>query len=405
MLMLVFMGMGDGSHEQMIDLGVRQGSAGHVVVQAAGYQKDRSLELLVPNPEAVRREAEAALPGARVVLRAYGGGLAKTSSNSVGVMFAGVEPARERQVSDLPNRIVRGVYLEAGDAEVRAAEARGPKLWCARPSPRGLPVRPAVLGAQLAKTLSLNLCDKLVVDAQGMAEMESGQFRVVGLFETGSSELDGFFLHLPLTEVQRLLHIGRGVHQVAVFRADAKGAAAAAAAVRARVADGGLVVLPWDQALPEIAEFIWLDDASMYVFLAIVFLIVGIGVLNTVLMSVMERIREFGLMRALGAGPARVITVVLAEAAIIGIIGIGVGLSLGLSINHYFETTGLDLNAISEGGFQGAGVAMTGVIYSRLYLSSALAATLSVLGMALVSALYPALRAARLRVLKAIHDV
>jgi ABC-type lipoprotein release transport system permease subunit len=122
-------------------------------------------------------------------------------------------------------------------------------------------------------------------------------------------------------------------------------------------------------------------------------------------MSVMERTRELGLMRALGATPGRTLRLVLLEAVILGLLGVAAGWVGALPVNHYLETTGLDLNLFVEGGFQGGGVAVSGVVRSKLYTSSAVVATLAVWGMALLSALYPAARAARLRVLKAIHDV
>jgi ABC-type lipoprotein release transport system permease subunit len=405
MMMLVFKGLSEGSHGQMIDVGVRQGSAGHVVVQAAGYQKDRAVELTVTGAEAVRRAAEAAMPGAAAVLRAYGGGLARSATHAVGILFAGVEPERERAVSDLAQHIVEGVYLGAGAEEVARAERAGADLWCARPG-RDLPIRPVVIGRELGRTLRLRPCDKLVLDTQGLAEMESGQLRVVGLFETGNSELDGFFAQLPLGEARRLLHLGDGVHQVAVFLPREEQSRAAADAIRARLGDGALEVLAWDEALPELAEFIWLDDAGNYVFLAIVFLLVGIGVLNTVLMSVMERVRELGLMRALGAGPVRVLAVVAAEALLLGIFGVAAGLAGGLALHHHLATVGLDISALIDSGtLQGAGVALTGVLKSRLEVWTVALATLAVLAMVLGSAIYPAIRAARIRILEAVHHV
>ena len=405
-MMIVFMGMSDGSHEQMIELGVRQASGGHVVVQADGYQEERAVELLVNDPEKIRKRIMATKPRAKTVFRAFGGGLAKTSSNVAGLLFMGVEPRRERHISDLPGRIVKGVYLHAGLKAIKGAEKKPKALWCARPPRPGvLPISQAVLGVQLAKTLKIGLCGKLVIDAQGLADRESAQFRVVGLFKTGNSDLDSSFAQLPIADVQRLLHLGKRVHQVSVFVGAAAQGKMAAKVLRKAIANPELKVLPWDKALPELAEFIWLDDASMYVFIIIIFVIVGIGVLNTILMSVMEQTREFGLMRALGAGPWRIVGIVMTEAALLGVLGVIVGLAAGLPLNNYFETTGIDINKLVEGGFEGAGVAITGVIHSKLYLSSAVLGTLSVFGMALVAAVYPAIRAAQIKVLKAIHHV
>ena len=98
-MLIVFLGLGDGMHEEMIEVGVRQGSAGHVVVQSKGYQEERAVELLVPNAERIRRTIKTVLPRAKVVLRAFGGGLAKTADNVTGVLFAGVESRLEGAIS------------------------------------------------------------------------------------------------------------------------------------------------------------------------------------------------------------------------------------------------------------------------------------------------------------------
>ncbi|MFH2009685.1 MAG: FtsX-like permease family protein [bacterium] len=413
---LVFLAMNDGGHELMIELGIRQGRAGHVVIQAKGFQKTQSVELLVPDPERVREIVRQRVPRARVVLRAFGGGLVRTADDSVGAIFAGVEPDQERHVSDLAEKVVRGVYLGADEQTVRKAEDReakrkqgnslkGDGLWCARPAPKDEPARKQiVIGARMAKTLRVGLCGKVILDVQGMGDRESEQFRVVGIFKTGSVDLDGFFVHLALPEVQRLLHIGKGVHQVAVFVSSVKVAQSTADKLRGPIESGSLEVLAWDKAMPEMAEFIWLDEASGYIFMLILYLIVMIGVLNTVLMSVMERTREFGVMRALGAGPWRIVLLVLMEGALLGLIGVAVGSLLAWPFIHYLENTGIDIGAMSDGAMEAGGVVMT-VVKGKLYLSGAIWAGVSVVGMTLAAAIYPALRAAKVQVLKAIHNV
>jgi len=225
----------------------------------------------------------------------------------------------------------------------------------------------------------------------------------VGIFRYGSPDLDASFVNLRLGDAQRMLHLGDGVHQVAVFAPSLHETDRVLAGVRRVVRDPSLQVLRWDKAMPEMAEFIWLDEASGYVFLVIVYLIIGIGILNTILMSVIERTREFGVMRALGASPWRVVWLVLAEGAAIGAIGVLVGTATGMPLVHYLETTGIDMSQFSEGAMEAGGVVMT-VVKGKLYLASALWASVGIFGMAVVAAIYPAIRAARVQVLRAIHQ-
>lgn len=404
---VVFVSMNDGGHELMIELGVRQGRAGHVVVQAEGYQRSQSVELLVPNPGALKEQIRSALPEAVITSRVFGGGLARTAAEAVGILFAGVEPPTERQVNDVVDRIVKGVYLGADEQAIAQAERRqGGKdtLWCARPPGPDEPLRRQVIvGAQLAKTLRLDLCDGLVIDAQGMGSRESMRFLVVGIFQWNSPDLDSSFVSMRLSDAQQMLHLGVGVHQVAVFVASIRDTARADQQVRAIVDVPMLEVLTWDRAMPEMAEFIWLDEASGYIFMVIVYLIIGIGILNTMLMSVMERTRELGVMRALGMGPWRIVSQVLGEGALIGLLGVILGGLTAIYPAYYLQTTGIDMQQFSESAMEMGGVAMT-VLKGKLYFSSALWATLGIFGMAVAAAIYPAVRAARMPVLRAIQQ-
>jgi len=407
LLLLVYMSLHTGGHGKMIELGIRQGNAGHVVIQATGYQQSRAVELLVPDSKAIKEAIARLVPRALVLRRAFGAGLARSSSDAVGVMFAGVEPTSERSISGVASHMRQGVYLDKDTNE----------LWCARKSHANRPqVQRVVIGEQLAKTLRIQLCDKLILDTQGLGDQEAAQFRVVGIFKTGNADLDGFFVQMPLADAQQILHLDGGVHQLALFVESAKQSAALAQTIRhARddqgrlllAAHGDMEALTWDEALPEVAEFVWLDASSGWIFMIIIFVIIAIGVLNTMLMSVMERTREFGVMRALGMHPFSVLRLVLAEGFVIGILGITVGMVLATPILYYVQTTGIDLTAFAEGAadtIEMGGMTMS-VMYGKTSSGQILFAAIAVFGMAVTSATYPAIRAARLPILRAIHNV
>jgi ABC-type lipoprotein release transport system permease subunit len=409
LLFLLFLSMNDGGHEHMIEMGVRQGRAGHVVIQADGYQKSRSVELLITRPQALRKKVAAAAPDARVALRAFGGGLARSSADSVGVMFAGVEPRKEARVSELPHQIVAGVYLDASPQQVAAAEKKPDELWCVQPGNQkngAVLTRPVVIGVRLAESLRVSLCDKIVINAQGMGSQEAQKFRVVGIFKTGNVDLDAFFVQMRLADTQKLLHLGDGVHQLAAFTESSRYADALERKLQKVARERpGLVVLSWDEAMPELAEFIWLDEASGWVFAFVVVIIIGIGVLNTVLMSVIERTREFGVMRALGTSPWRIVSVVLLEGVFLGVVGLVLGTLLALYPLHYLAETGIDFSEMVGGGaVEAGGVAMT-VVKGKLYPSSVVVEMIIIFAMTFLASVYPAVRAAKLKVLRAIQHV
>ena len=231
---------------------------------------------------------------------------------------------------------------------------------------------------------------------RGGERPSSAAFVVRGVFRTGLDELDGFYVEIPIDAAQRLYHLDGHVTQVAVHL-DSLDATAAATRELGRRLDGNseLVVMPWQQALAELHEAIVLDDAGNYFMMAIIFVIVAIGIFNTVLMSVIERTREFGVMMALGTSRARMFAIVMTEAVVLAIAAALIGLALGLGIHAYFAVHGLDLSQL-YGDIEMAGVLIEGRMYSDLSAGVVLEWTAVVIAIVIVSALYPALRATRL---------
>lgn len=391
-LLVIFMGIGDGAHRQMIDMGVRMG-AGHVVVQAEGFQEDHTLDHVIRAPEPVRAAIAATGVDGDLAPRLFASGLARSGNRSIGVAIAGVDPAAEARTNDLatPDKRVAGGWLRPR-AEL-AFEGDLSDLY---------------LGDTLARTLDVAVGDRVALTVQPKDDDDprSAAFQVRGIFKTGNDELDGFFVHVPLEEAQALLGVGAALSQLALVLPDQARTAAVTARLRAALAGAPVEVLPWQEALPELHEFIALDDASFYLFVAIVFVLVAMGIFNTVLTSVIERTREFGLLTALGARPRRIVGIVMVEAALIGVGGLAVGMALGLAGNAYFETHGLDYSLLTGGeSLEAVGINLATVLYADLSGVKLARALAAVFGVVLLSALWPAVRAARLKSLEALHHV
>lgn len=391
-MMIAFVGLGDDGHARMAELGIRMG-AGHVLVQGQGYQQLQTLDHRVEQPAAVVAAARQLAGVEAVVERVRANGLIVAGEVSAPVLVSGVDPALEPAVSDIasPDKRVSGDYLRPRSA-------------------MEFPNQPAdiYLGAELAETLKVALGDRVVLTVSPVdaARPTSAAFFVRGTFRTGLDEMDGGYVEIPLGEAQRLLRLDDEVTQVAVLLDDLDRTEAAAAALRAKLADReGLEVLSWQQALRELYEAIVLDDAGLYAMMAIIFVIVAIGIFNTVLMSVAERTREFGVMMAIGTSRLRLFRIIMAEALILAVasavVGVAVGLGIHLLVAHY----GIDVTALAGGDYEIAGIAFGGKIYSRLTPWVVIKWTLVVIGLVVLSAAYPASRASRLEPVEAMHHV
>ncbi|MBS2033023.1 MAG: ABC transporter permease [Deltaproteobacteria bacterium] len=380
-LLVVSSDMGDGFHQAMIAEGVSY-QAGHVVVQAPDYQAHPEASKVVPDAPAVEATVARAVPGAKVVPRVFLQGLLSTPENSVGVQVTGVDPALEASVESLPGKIVKGSYLEPNDD-------------------RGI-----VFGTTLAETLGVGLGDKVVLMAQRGGEIQSRLFRVKGLFRTGSQEIDGFYAQVPLAAAQAVLGVGQGVNQLSVHLQDEHRTPEATAQVKRALAGQRLEVLPWQAALPELHQFVVVDDGGLYAFVIIIAVIVALGILNTILMSVLERTHEFGVLLALGMTPWGLAGMVMAEAALLGLLAAALGGGLGalgsLPLDHY----GIDYARMIGQGTEVGGVVMGSTrVFGRLSVEKTVFFATVAWLITVSAAIYPTWKAARLRPVDAFRHV
>jgi len=385
-LLLISLGLLDGSHEQMIANAVRFGT-GHVVIQAQGYQDTGSQALLLPTRVVSATEAflhtEAMQPGLRGVSpRLLASGLLSSAANADGVRIMGVIAKEERTVSLIPQRIVEGTYLKD---DQQSGVVIGTDLA------RKLAVK---IGARVVlMTQAMQPPDAAATDAGG-GEMQSALLRVSGIFRTGVEAVDAHVIQMPLPEAQALLGVPDRVTQIAVLLEREGDSLMVAQGLRKQLTGVPVEILPWRQAMPSLAQVFLLDDAFNYVMNGVVLAVVGLGILNTILMRVLERRYEFGLCSALGLRPVQLAIMVIGESLALTAISLALGLVLGLSIQHYFATSGLDLRWFFKSSLP-AVLVFDPIIYARLSLTRIASSVGIVFLMATVISFYPAFKAAR----------
>ncbi|MGI5861440.1 MAG: ABC transporter permease [Myxococcales bacterium] len=378
-LLIVSSGVGDGVHGQMIRSGV-SAMAGHIVVQGRGWQQQREPSIVVPRSPGVRAQLERLAPKATVVPRVFLQGLLTSPQGSAGVSLSAVVPELEARVEDLHEKIVEGAYLDG--------------------NPQGL-----VLGKTLAETLAVGVGDKVVLMAQRKGEIESRLLRVQGIFKAGIDEIDGFYGQIPVQTAQDLLGLGEDVTQLSVHLGSGRDAGLLLDAVRAALAGESVEVLAWQEAMPDLSQWVALDDAGFYAFILVIALIVAIGITNAVLMSVFERMHELGVLLALGMRPMRLARMVIAEALLLGSFAVAGGVAVGLLLNWPLEVWGLDYSAFTGGGsMEAAGVVFETYQYSDLSPAKVVLFAVLTLAMTVLAAIYPAVKAARLRPIRCLHQ-
>jgi len=379
-VLLIFMiSLQLGSYQMMIDNSLAMYS-GHVQIQRRGYLEDQRMRLSVPDVEGLAGRAREALGVETVAARAVAFALASSEERSFGVMINGVQPAYEPGVSTFPGLVREGRYLRPGDREQ------------------------IVVGAVLAENLRVGLGDELTFLGSGRdGSFAAAVATVVGIVRTGVDEVDRSVAQVPLGWFREVFAMGDSGHSVVVRMAGLEQVPGAVSTLERLVAgDDDLVVLDWQALEPGLREAIISDMASAWFMYAVLILLVAFSVLNTQLMSVLERTREFGVMLALGMRPSRLARLVGMETVLMSSMGLALGVLFGALLTWYLSIVGFAYPGMEE---LAAKINLPGRMYPRLSLLSLFWGPGTVFLGALLAALYPALRLFRMAPVQAMRAV
>ena len=385
-LLILSFAIGDGAHEAWIDGGVRLGT-GHVTVEQPEFRISRRIEHRVPAE--VRQAAEAALDAPDIAplvvarsSRLAVSGLASSAAGARPVQILAVDPGTEPAFGTIDDQVVEGRYLEPDD---RLA---------------------AYIGTELASRLDLEIGSRVVVQAQDAQREIAGQLlRVVGIYRTGVPAVDQAVLHMPIATAAEWLGAGHDVTNVGVVLSSSQAVPDISARLQAALADpvsrGEVRVMEWRESDPALASAIAIDDFGNYLIYAILFTIIGFGVVNTVLMSVLHRHREFGVLQALGLTPGQTGAVVLIEGLTLTAVSGLAGVAVGWAATWYFLGEGLDMSGLIDSEMTFSGIVMDPVMQPMFTAGRMLQILAFMLTLGVVASIYPARRAARIDVTEA----
>ncbi|MBN2538607.1 MAG: ABC transporter permease [Deltaproteobacteria bacterium] len=367
---MIFLGaLMRGISEGMVRNGIST-LTGHIQVHHRGYRNDPVIENSMTDPEVVETALRETLPdGAQWTSRVRVNAVASNARHTAGVTFVGIDPAHEAGISFIGKAVTEGRYLRDDDKN-------------------GI-----VVGRALVDKFETGLGRKIIMMSQDTdREVASRAFRIVGIFKAEMQATEKQFVFVTKEAAQHMLKLKNGISEMSVILPDQKEVRHAADNVSAALPSADYEVQTWRELLPLITAILNIYDGFMYIWFVVVFIAMGFGIVNTTLMAVFERIREFGLFKSLGMKPMWIIREVLAESFFILLIGTTIGNILSFLSVFALSGNGIDLSALAS-GLEYAG--MSRIIYPAIYSHDVIIANLVVFILGLLVSVYPAVKAAR----------
>ena len=363
-LLVFMMSLQFGMYDLMVDNTLKAVS-GHMQVQAPGYVDDQKMRQAVAGilPLADRLRAE--IPDASIAARSQAFVLASSEERSYGIALYGVEPNHEPDVSSLAGLVRDGRFFD----DNYAAEI--------------------VVGSTLARNLRVDIGDELTILGSGRdGSFAAGVVEIVGIFDSGVPDLDRSIAEIPIGLFDDVFYMNGAGHQIVINAPVIDAVPAVLERARLLVGDDA-VVHDWDRLQPGLKQAIQADISSAFFMYGVLVILVAFSVLNTQLMSVLERTREFGIVMALGLKPGRLGRLVLLETAMMGILGAILGALVGALVTAYFTVNGLYIPGMDEMAVK---FNLPPRMYPQISLLSLSAGPAIVLVFSILAALYPAIR-------------
>lgn len=372
-VMILYSGLVRGHLERM-RRDILDYEVGDMQIFAKGYRDNPSIYTRIDEPGRLIEALGKA--GYTASARLLGAGLVAAGDSSAGVMLRGVDVKQDAAVSRVGTRVESGRWLDPKD-------------------PQGI-----VIGKRLARTLDVKPGDEVVVLTQAAdGSMADDLYRVRGVLRNLSEAVDRGGVFMTEGAFRELFLLPAGAHQILVRKPSAVTEAAALARVEKLAA--GLDVKTWRQLMPTLSSLLDSAKSVLYVMFFLVYVVIAILILNAMLMAVFERIREFGVLKALGMEPGAVFRLVFAESLLQTAISTAAGLVLSLPGVWYLSAVGIDLRTVG-------GISLYGMVmdphWRAEFVPAAFAGPVVMLVIIVsIAVIYPAVKAARLRPIEAIY--
>ena len=360
---------------------VTSGHIGNAQLLSSAYRQEPLLKNFYAGPP---EDFLNSLPaGAEYSKRLHLPALISSGEDSGPILLEGVEPGRESKVTQIKDNIVAGEYL----SDTAGTTCENKEI---------------LLGEKLAKRLNAEVGHKLVILLQAAdGTLGNDLFYVKGIYSTQSPQFDARYVFTSLACAQEVGAIS-GIHET-VFRFQKENDESKILPSKEQLAGKGLALTTWREAMPSVAVMVTYNKATLLMISLLLLVVIVMGIVNTLLMSVFERTREFGVMGALGLTPAELRYLIVFESLIVGLIAIVIGTITGLLLVSYHMKYGLDLKPFLGESSGAADFKLNLIVYPEFSFLPYLRTMTLTLIFVVVASLYPAVKASRVKPIQAMR--
>ncbi len=346
-------------------------------IHRKGFRQRQEVELTVNNPDKVIKALKKNKMISDFSLRTYSFSMISSSNNVNSVLLVGIEPDKEKTISQIDDAIIKGNFFEGkGDNQI-------------------------VIGKKLADILEVGIGDRIVITAAQAHSSELSQelFRVSGIYYLNNPEMDKGMAFIKIGKAQKMLNIGDNFHEIALkFKKGTDLLNIDKLPFWKNFSKNGNEALSWMGLFPQMKVMFEMTNLSLALVGLILFAIVALVIINSLFMSIYERMFEFGVLRAIGTRPLVAFKLIILESAALGIFSILIGIIFGFIITLIYTKIGIDYS-----GIEVMGVTIKNIIYPVMELRQFIIYPVIVFFITLIIGIYPGIYAAKLKPAEALR--
>lgn len=349
----------------------------HIQIHNPDFNDDREAKYILRQSTKIYEFIDTLQEVKAVTRRTISSGMVSSPTTASGVTINGIFPKDEDEVTQLAHTVMEGKYLDS------------------------IGRNPVLIGSKLAKKLKVKLKNKIILTFQDTAgEIVAGAFRIAGIYKSKNTTLEEMNVYIRSNDLNRLLATDNAIHEIAILLNDDKNLDLVRDKLKNKFKEADIKT--WKELAPELNLIINSFNVYMYIFVGIILLALTFGIVNTMLMAVLERVREIGMLMAIGMSRFRIFFMIMLETIYLALVGGPIGLLIGYFTIEWTGNAGIDMSMFSEGL---SSYGFSTMVYPELDSGYYLPITLMTIITAILSAIYPAIRALRLKPSEAIRKI